>query len=213
MITTLFDMDGTLIDSTEAILESFHSTFQRNGLNPPLNSSILPLIGLPLEEMFIRLDVPKELIGQLVKGYKKHYLKVHLNKTHLLPGATEAVNLAKRLGKIGIVTTKTSKYTKLLLERFGLLSLFDVVIGREEVNRLKPDPEPVLKAVKRVGGEVAESVLIGDTCLDMESARRAGATGIGVTTGFWDRREMERCSPYLVTGVLDAVHLLIAERF
>jgi phosphoglycolate phosphatase len=201
-------MDGTLIDSTEAILESFDYAFRKGGQTPPPAESILKLIGLPLDEMFIKLGVERELAQRFVEWYKEHYLKVHLDKTFLLPGAKEAVLEAKEFGPIGVVTTKTSKYTKLLLEKFGILELFGAVIGREDVEHLKPHPEPVLKAMELLNSSPTSTFMIGDTCLDMESAKRAGAIGIGVKTGYWDLEQLKECSPYLVPSVLEGVRLL-----
>jgi phosphoglycolate phosphatase len=205
----LFDMDGTLIDSTPAILESFEVAFSRLQLPPPPPERVLKLIGYPLDQMMRFLGVQQEeLVWRLVEEYKNHYLQVHLQKTTLLPGAKEAVLRASRLGPIGVVTTKTTKYSKLLLAQFGLLDRFGVVIGREDVEKLKPDPEPVLKALQKLKAGKEGSFIIGDTCLDIESGHRAGIGGIGVTTGFWDLEELERCADYLFENVLEGVKWL-----
>ncbi|MEO1942092.1 MAG: HAD family hydrolase [Campylobacterales bacterium] len=209
----LFDMDGTLIDSTPAILESFEVAFSRLNLSLPSPEKVLKLIGYPLDQMMRLLGVQQEkVVLRLVEEYKSHYLQIHLQKTTLLPGAEEAVIRASQLGPIGVVTTKTTKYSKLLLAQFGLLDRFGVVIGREDVERLKPDPEPVLKALKELRAQKEGSFIIGDTCLDIESGHRAGIGGIGVTTGFWDLEELKECADFLFENVLEGVKWLEKER-
>jgi phosphoglycolate phosphatase len=97
----------------------------------PKNEAITSLIGLPLDEMFVRLGVSKEERMLYVNAYKEHYRTIHTQKTVLLPRAKEAIELAYSYALLGVVTTKTSRYSRELLEYFDLMKYFNVLIGRE----------------------------------------------------------------------------------
>ncbi len=205
----LFDLDGTLIDSTEAILESFAEAFRYFSEPVPEDEKIKKLIGLPLEDMFSKLGVEERMIDAHVEIYKAHYRSVHLEKTVLIPYAKEAVVLASQYAKLGIVTTKTSKYSRELMEHFGLMEYFEVLIGRQEVVHPKPDPEPALKALSTLGfSPTPKHWMIGDTCIDMEASRTAGISGIAVSSGYGDIDSLLKCSRVVKENVYEAVQYL-----
>jgi len=113
-VTILFDLDGTLIDSTEAILEGFEVAFK--AFNKEVDfDKVKRLIGLPLDEMMRRLGVEEELVWDYVEKYKLHYRKISKQKTKLLPVAKDAIITASSFARLGIVTTKTARYSKDIL--------------------------------------------------------------------------------------------------
>ncbi len=203
----LFDLDGTLIDSTEAILESFEVAFKTFNQPVPDTAIIKKLIGLPLDIMFERLGVKKEQKWEYVDAYKKHYRVISKEKTTLLPYAKEAIIKASKFATIGIVTTKTSKYSKELMEHFGVMEFFGILIGRDDVINPKPHPEPILKALNKLPKE-KKAYMIGDTCLDCVSAREANIKGIGVHSGYGEEKELKECCYILFENSLKAVEFL-----
>ena len=178
-MTILFDLDGTLIDSTDAILEGFEVAFKAFNKKVDTNK-VKKLIGFPLDEMMRRLGVEEELVWDYVEQYKIHYRKISKQKTKLLPFAKDAIIFASSFAKLGIVTTKTARYSKELLDNFGVMDYFEVLIGRENVINPKPHPEPILKAINKLKAIKETTWMIGDTCLDMVSAKEAGINYIGV---------------------------------
>ncbi len=203
----LFDLDGTLIDSTEAILESFKRSFEAFGKEPPKEEEILPQIGHPLFDMFVNLGVNSDVADKYVKSYKESYSQIHTQKTVLLPKAKEAVELAYNSGaKLGVVTTKTGKYSIELLEHFGIMKYFSVLIGSEDVQKHKPNPEPIYEALKRMNVSKSSNIyMIGDTCMDMIAAKRADVVGIGVVFKYTPKKELQNCTSVVKSSVFEAV--------
>ena len=204
MRVILFDLDGTLIDSTEAILEGFRVVFEKFNKKYPGDAEVKKLIGLPLDVMFSHLGI-KENVWDYVNEYKKHYRKISKEKTVLLPGAEEAIRLASTFARLGIVTTKTALYSKELLEHFGVMDYFEVLIGREDVSNPKPHPEPILKALHLMNANKETSWMIGDTCLDMISAKDAGINYVGVKFEYESEKNLKKCADIVKKDVFEAV--------
>jgi len=201
----LFDLDGTLIDSTEAILESFHAAYGACGGVAPDDAAIKAQIGYPLDAMFATLGIPAEAVPDYVSTYKAHYRTIHRQKTVLLPQAEEAVERAAAFAHLGVVTTKTGLYSRELLEHLGLMSFFDVLIGREDVTHPKPDPEPIRKALEALPDVTGNIYMVGDTCMDMEAAQAAGIIGMGVVCGYSTAEDLHRCSQNIFGNSLKAI--------
>ncbi|NLC27637.1 MAG: HAD family hydrolase [Campylobacteraceae bacterium] len=209
MKVILFDLDGTLIDSTEAILESFDAAFNAMKKESPEPNYILELIGHPLDEMFKSLGVPKSQVWEYVDAYKLNYRLVSKPKTTFLPTAKEAIVLAHKHAILGVVTTKTSQYSKELLEHMGVMNYFEVLIGREDVINPKPDPEPILKAMHALGAHKEKSWMIGDTCMDMVAAKKAGIKSVAVSCGYSSKEQLKKCALYIEPTPLDAVEKIL----
>lgn len=119
--TILFDLDGTLIDSTDAILNSFQGAFKALGLTSKNNEEIKNLIGYPLEQMFRMLYPDKvNLSKEFVLTYREISTQIYLEQTTLLPKAKEALELGSEIADLGIVTTKGGKFTPILLDYLGV---------------------------------------------------------------------------------------------
>ncbi len=204
--TILFDLDGTLIDSTEAIVSSFFDVYERFGLKKPNVEDIKRLIGYTLEDMFESLGVEdQKVIKRCVLSYKEFYRQRALEMTTLLPGALEAVEAAKKIADIGIVTTKTGRYSKDLLEHFGVMDSFKTLIGREHVVNPKPHPEPIQKALSEMGKGSEKCWMVGDTKLDLICAKRAGIKPVAVLSGYGKKEELQKYTDAIFLNSLEAV--------
>jgi len=201
----LFDLDGTLIDSTEAILESFAIAFKTFGNEVPHAACIKAEIGHPLDVMFTTLGVPEDKVWDYVHAYKMHYREISCLKTVLLDDAKEAVLLAAKHAILGVVTTKTAKYSIELLEHMGLMHYFEVLIGREDVTYPKPHPEPIEKALAKLPSDTKEIWMIGDTCMDMLAAKAANVSSVGLTCGYGSKESLLKCTDNIYQNALQAV--------
>ena len=208
MITILFDLDGTLIDSTEAILESFDESFKAFDMETPSDELIKSLVGHPLETMYQGLGVSPKNIQDIIKAYKEHYRLISRKKTLLLPNAIEAIEEANRFATLGIVTTKTKRYSLELLEHLGILKYFSIIIGREDVINPKPHPEPVLKAISLLKARKDFTWMIGDTMMDINSAKDAGAKSCGVLCGYGKFEDLSDDTVNIFPTSLEAVRFI-----
>ena len=204
----LFDLDGTLIDSTDAILESFHNSFDVYGVAHPKDEDIKALIGYPLDVMYLNLGVEKNIVWDFVDTYKEHYRKISTQKTYLLESAREAVVSASKFATLGIVTTKTGEYSRVLMEYFDLMQYFEVLIGREDVENPKPHKEPIMKALESLDVDSKEIWMIGDTKLDLVSAKNAGVNSIGVLCGYGNREVLQNYTSVIFSDALGAINYL-----
>ncbi len=204
----LFDLDGTVIDSTEAILESFRVAFGQFGHMIPADESIKNEIGDTLENMFLTLGVDSKKVDEHVQAYKMYYRTIHCQKTYLLDGARDAIKKASRFATLGVVTTKTGKYSREILEHLGLMNYFEVLIGREHVTHPKPDSEPILKALENIEHNRNRVWMIGDTPMDILSANNAGVNSVAVTSGYASYQELEKCASQICDNILSAVNFI-----
>ncbi|HHP5679695.1 TPA: HAD family hydrolase [Campylobacter jejuni] len=190
--TILFDLDGTLIDSTDAILNSFQGAFKALGLTSKNNEEIKNLIGYPLEQMFRMLYPDKvNLSKEFVLAYREIYAQIYLEQTTLLPKAKEALELGSEIADLGIVTTKGGKFTPILLDYLRVKKFFKTLITLEDVTNPKPSSEPIILALKGLNKTQENAYMIGDIILDIQAAISANITPLALTCGYGNENELK----------------------
>ena len=207
----LFDLDGTLIDSTDAILSTFNHSFKE--LNFDFRGSdedIKSLIGYPLDIMYAKLGVDESKVWDFVDAYKNRYRIISREQTTLLENAYEAVELASKIARVSVVTTKTRAYTMPLLEHFNIAQFFEIVTGRENVQNPKPHPEPILTTLEQMNYDkkLHDVWMIGDTKLDLIAANDANINSIGLLCGYGEEEELRKYTNFIETTALDAIKYL-----
>lgn len=187
----LFDLDGTLIDSTQAILESFVNASLFFGYNfKGREEEIQALIGSPLREMFVKMGLPQREIEECVKLYRSNYERIYLQKTILLPKVMDSFKTLPSSYLLGVVTSKSSFFSKKILENLGMIKYFFRIVGIDDVKEPKPSAEPIFKALEGLEYDKSQVYMIGDTFFDMQSAKNADVVGIGVQ-GKYDKNLKE----------------------
>ncbi len=207
----LFDLDGTLIDSTEAIVSTFLHSFNQLEFNFTGNEEdIKNLIGYPLDIMYKDLGVEENRVWDFVDTYKQRYKIISKEKTLLLENAYEAVELASQIGRVSVVTTKTRTYTMPLLEHFNIAQFFEIVTGRENVQNPKPHPEPILITLEQMNynKDIHDVWMIGDTKLDLIAANEANVNSIGLLCGYGNEEELRKYTSNIKQNSLEAINFL-----
>jgi pyrophosphatase PpaX len=177
--TVLFDLDGTLLDSTRLILDSFHHTFAEHGLPAQADEEFLAGVGTPLKIEFAKYRNNPEEIDAMIATYREYNFRHHDRMVSAFPGAIACVRkFAEAKIRLAIVTSKGRHGAKIGLEALTLTDVFEVLVCAEDVTRHKPDPEPVRHALEKLGVSPNETIFIGDSLHDMRSGRGAQvATG------------------------------------
>ncbi|WP_291950612.1 HAD family hydrolase [Campylobacter sp.] len=203
--TILFDLDGTLIDSTSAILEGFDAAFKAFNQSPKDHTIVKSLIGFPLDVAFEKLGVKKEHTQEYIDVYREIYRKIYMEQTFLLPQAKESIQEANLFANLAVVTTKSSKFSKPLLDHLGIGKYFEVIIGRDDVICPKPDAEPILLALKKLQKTQSNSFMIGDTHLDILAAQNANISPIAVSSGYESKESLKRFNIPLFDNIFEAI--------
>ena len=185
----LFDLDGTLVNSAEDIVAAVRHALRRvfSDHDLPEAADILVLIGLPLEAVVLQLGYPAdtESTRRFAETYRAYYAGHYNDNTKVYPGVEEVLAGLKQAGvKLGLVTTKHQSQAEFTLAGAGLSGYFNYVHGWLEGRRHKPDPEPILTALSRLGVPPGAAIMVGDSELDIEAAKAAGVDTCAVTYGF-----------------------------
>ena len=191
MRTVVFDLDGTLADTSADLIAAANACFAARGLGRPLDPVADALIAFHggramLRAGYGRLGHPQAetLTEADYRALLDHYEGAICVETRLYPGAAEAVEALRSAGfATAICTNKPEELARDLVAALGIAGLFDALIGADTLPVRKPDPAPYAAAVAGAGGSVARSLLIGDTNTDRETARAAGVPCVLVTFG------------------------------
>ena len=204
----LFDLDGTLIDSTDAIVSTFYHSFKELNFNFKGNDkTIKSLIGYPLDIMYKELGVEESKVWDFVDAYKNRYKIISKEQTTLLKDAYEAIYEASLFARVSVVTTKTRMYTIPLLEHFNIAQFFEIVTGRENVQNPKPHPEPILITLEQMNYDKNKHTvwMIGDTKLDLIAANDANINSIGVLCGYGEEEELLKYTNVIKSNAFSAI--------
>ncbi|MBI5562503.1 MAG: HAD-IA family hydrolase [Deltaproteobacteria bacterium] len=189
----IFDLDGTLIDSSSDIAWAANRTLEVMGY-PALDvGRIKEDIGWGVKTLLERL-MPGET-AERIAGARMLFLEFYgshlVVETHLYPGVADTIRRLCAMGKLmAVVTNKPETLTLRILEEVGLKAYLPYVVGGDTLPTRKPSPEPVEAVIRAAGMTKAVSVIVGDSPMDAEAGRAAGISAIGVTYGFRGVREL-----------------------
>jgi pyrophosphatase PpaX len=194
--TALFDLDGTLIDSIDLILASYRHTLAAHGFPQVPDSEWMRGVGTPLRVQLAQwAESPEDLLA-LVETYRDYNLANHDQMILPFPGIAELLQGVRAAGiRTGVVTSKNREGTRRGLGLFGLEEFIEIMVCADDVERPKPHPEPVQKAVQQLGADPATTIYVGDSIHDLHSGRGAGVLTGAVLWGPFRREELEPAEP------------------
>jgi pyrophosphatase PpaX len=184
----LFDLDGTVIDSGAIILASMrHAAREVLGVEVP-DEQLMAAVGGPGLEAQMQALSP-DRADELVRVYRAHNEPLH-DELVCCPGMDDVLLQLKDEGRrLGIVTAKRRQTVELAFARIPIEHLFETVVGGDETKKHKPDPEPLLLALERLGAAPGDAVYVGDAPFDVKAAKAAGLYSVGVSWGGIHGRE------------------------
>lgn len=191
----VFDFDYTLVDSSEAIITCFRDVLDRHGHARPTDYEIKRTIAYSIKDGFTMLAgiTDPDVLEQYRSEYKIKADEVMVRMTKLFPTVPETFRAVAASGAgIGIVSSKMRARIMPTLVGGGIADMVSAVIGTEDITVYKPDPDGLFKAMALMGITPEETLYIGDSIVDAETAENAGVDFAGVLTGVTSRSELEQ---------------------
>jgi pyrophosphatase PpaX len=175
----LFDLDGTLIDTNDLIMNSFIYTLDLYYPGKYTKEDLIPHMGEPLYDQMLLFG--PERAQELVEVYREHNERIHDELVKEFPGVKSTLSALQEMGvKMAVVTSKMRRTTEMGLSLFGLDQYMDSVVCYQDTEKHKPEPDPLLKSMKELGADPGKTLMIGDSQYDLLAARNAGVDSAGV---------------------------------
>jgi phosphoglycolate phosphatase len=206
----IFDLDGTLIDSEADLVLSVNATRERLGLGPLAAPVIASYVGqgvAVLVRRALRGEAREEAIENAVMFFKEYYRRHMLDHTVAYPGVLEALDML-RGRTLAVLTNKPVNFTRGILNGLGMLPRFAFVYGADSFDRKKPDPVGVLRLMQEDRRRPAETMVIGDSEIDVQTARNAGAWSCGVSYGIGSKSLRNARPDFMVDDLRELPALL-----
>lgn len=204
----LFDFDMTLADSSHAIHYCTNMLAKHFNVKEVSLAEVKAGIGLPIEDSW-RLywgDFHPEWLDY----YRANFRGEEQARIRLFHDAADTIEALRSTGiKVGVASNR--RFAARAIAEVGLTELLDVVIGLEDVERAKPEPDCLIKGFEKLGIAPDEGFYVGDTDIDMKTASAAGTLGIGITTGNFDENGLNAAGAWRVLNSLNELPGLIAE--
>ena len=186
----LFDLDGTLTDSGEGIMNCATLALEHYGLPVPDRETMKEIVGPPLRDSFIKYGIPVEEVENAIAIFRGRYTTIGKYENRPYKGIVEMLAALKAQGhKLYIATSKPEPQAKDILAHFDLIRFFDLVAGAS-ADESRATKEEVIEYLKSMAGEVAQPVMIGDTVYDVKGAAVHGIPAIGVSWGYGNVADM-----------------------
>ena len=202
----LFDLDGTLVDSIPFLLECFMSAAREVLACEVAAEHVAPLVGLPLRTMFERFagDLTDDDATACIAAYRTSYQPHVVRRSPLFADAVAVLDELGRRGLgLGVVTGKTFEGTERVLGPLGVLDRFGAIVGADHGGAPKPAADGALAAALALGVAPAETIVVGDSLLDVEMALAAGMTAVGVTTGTGSHADLTARAHYVIGALAE----------
>jgi len=195
-LAVLLDLDGTLMDTFDVIFETMNAAMAEAGERPFVAEELRPLVGIPA---VVQIGMLRGIAGaraeSIANAYYRHFIAHVEGGVRLYPGVRRTVSvLAKR--RLGTMTTRRADVARLMLRVAGIDRHFRAIVGGDEVDRPKPNPDLPLHAAKAVGAAPVNCVVVGDSPVDVQAGRAAGMRTVAATYGYGDLAALRDARPH-----------------
>ncbi len=212
----IFDFDGTLGDTRRNIVTTMQMTIAELGLPCRSDTECSSTIGLPLYGCFEALypDTDKEIIQQCTDTYRRIFQEnLQTIKPQTFPKVVETLSALKEQGlTLAIASSRSHASLVELTHDLGISDVISYLIGADDVEKAKPNPEPVLNILAALGYEASETLVVGDMDVDIMMGVNAGAKTCGVTYGNGTKKELEKAgADYIINSIDELIEIVEKE--
>jgi len=207
----LFDLDGTLIESTADLVASGNWLREGRGLERLEPARIASFVGDGVEALVRRLlQIPEGPVQEPVEAFMRHYHEHCLDATCLGPSVAATLEVLQGRGyALAVVTNKPERISRRILDGLGAGRFFGSVVGGNTCAHKKPHPEPLLKACGDLACEPRRAVMVGDSRVDVEAGHNAGMPAIGLLGGIGDEGLLRRSGPEVLITSFDGLREIL----
>ena len=206
MKSILFDLDGTLTDSGEGIMNCAIFTLSHYGIPTPTDAELRTFVGPPLTESFARFGVPEDQLEEAVRVYRSRYLPIGKFENHPYPGVRELLEKLKANGHALFVATSKPEATSIeILQHFGLDGYFEKICGAS-TDFSRNSKEAVIAYLLDSCGARDNAVMVGDTAYDVIGAKAHGIPTIGVSWGYGLVEDMVSAGATAIAYTMDELY-------
>lgn len=205
----LFDLDGTLTDSGEGIMNCAKLALEHYHLPIPGEAELRTFVGPPLHESFIRFGVPAEEADNAVKIYRSRYIPIGKFENHPYEGIREVLEKLKAAGhSLYVATSKPEAMSVEILEHFDMAQYFDIICGAS-FDRSRSSKEDVIAYLLSQCGSYDEKIMVGDTAFDVIGAKAHGIPTIGVSWGYGKVEDMEKAGAVSIAHTMQSLYEML----
>ena len=204
-----FDLDGTLTDSGEGIMNCATLGLQHFGLPVPDRETMRVFVGPPLDQTFIKFGVPADKAAEAIAVFRSRYLTVGKFENFPYPGIREALDTLKAQGhRLFVATSKPEPQAKEILEHFELAEFFEQIAGAT-LDGSRSHKADVITYLLGLTGDVGQTLMVGDTAYDVLGAAEHGIPTIGVSWGYGEIADMEKAGAIAIVHSMEELVALI----
>ncbi len=206
----IFDLDGTLVDSVNDIINSVNFTLKELGLDEKTPEEIKKYIGISIEDLLIQATEREDLYKRTHLIFKEHFTEHSLDTTVLYPGVKDMLRSFKDKTKV-IVTNRKSYSADWILDVLGIKDFFVNVLGSDDVRYTKPHSCPIDKTLEKFGIKNKEkAIMVGDMTVDVEAGKAAGVLTCAVTYGIGAKEDIIKSDPdFVIDGIEELKRIII----
>lgn len=195
----LFDLDGTILDTSDAYIKAAKTAFKAIGQKPPEKAKMLE-IPKRLEQKQPITDIVRVEPQKFLDVFLKTFYIIAPSKTKPMPNVAGTLEQLSDKAKLAVITMRFIPKDNIIAElhQLGLAKYFAHVVTALDTHKPKPSPEALIKAVRALDVEMCDCVIVGDSVSDVRAGKAAGIRTVAVLSGLFSREELSRTSPDLI---------------
>ena len=205
----LFDLDGTLTDSGEGIINCAAYTLEHYGLPVPSREAMRVFVGPPLHESFIKFGVPADQTAEAIRIYRSRYIPIGKFENEPYPGIRELLEKLVSDGhRLYVATSKPENTSLEILDHFDLSKYFTRICGASTDFSRNTKAE-VIAYLLELNGQTENAIMVGDTAFDVIGAKAHGIPTIGVSWGYGEVKDMEEAGAIGIANTMDELYEML----